>query len=57
MVSDFVKVFKDLGLKALGGVAKIWDHLLPPDTAQEKGVEIGKAIGQGVGEGLKESFP
>ena len=42
MVYDFVQVIKTLGLNLLSGVAKIWDHLLPPNLPEQAATLAGQ---------------
>jgi len=40
MVADSIKVIKDLGLAALGGLSGIWDRIFPVDVIAGKVREV-----------------
>jgi len=44
MIADMVKVVKDIGFAALGGVGKILDVVFPPDLLVKKGAEAGQGF-------------
>lgn len=48
MVADIIKVIKDLGLKALGGLSGIWEKIFPTDIAEQKGAEVGDGFARGL---------
>lgn len=55
MAADIIKVIKDLGLKALGGISKIWAQILPDNVMQQKGQEAGQAFANAIKGAITES--
>jgi hypothetical protein len=48
MVADLVKVIKDLGFAALGGISKVWAQMVPEKFGAEQGQQIGEEIAKGL---------
>jgi len=57
MVADFVKVIKDVGLSALSNISKLWDKLLPTETMQQKGTEMGTTLAKTITDAIKKASP
>lgn len=55
MAADIIKVIKDLGLKALGGISAIWAKILPDNVMEEKGQAAGRAFANAIKGAITES--
>lgn len=48
MIADVIKVIKDLGMSALGGISKVWAKMMPDTFGSEQGQKIGEEIAKGL---------